>query len=100
MKAETAQQRYRGRTGDTLWSIAIAHRITVADFIAANRLINLNRLSIGQTLTLPAGVAPTVVQVPAPASRTAPPPIQGPPPAAANWPGYVLELINQKRADT
>ena len=82
---------------DTMWSIAIAHRITVADLIAANRLNHPDRLRIGQTLNLPAGVAPTTMKTPVAAVRSTPPPIQGPPPDAVDWPGYILELINQKR---
>ncbi len=95
--AESTQRKYVVRAGDTLWSIAIAHRITVADLIAANRLNNPDRLSIGQTLNLPAGVAPTTVQATVPVVRATPPPIQGPPPDAADWPGFILAAINQKR---
>ena len=96
---EPVQRRYNVRAGDSLWSIAIAHRITVAELIAANRLNNPNRLSVGQTLNLPEGVAPPIASTAAPIVGAAPPVIQGPPPETENWPGYVLELINQKRAE-
>jgi hypothetical protein len=43
---------YRVRAGDSLWSIAEAHGLTVAQLAAAN---GLNILLIGTTLTLPGG---------------------------------------------
>ncbi len=58
---------YTVRSGDTLFSIARAHGLTVDDLVSYNRLANPNQLAPGQVLWIPlAGVAtgPTFLLVP------------------------------------
>lgn len=50
--------RHTVRTGDTLSSIAASHGISLAALQNANKLVDPNRLNIGQVLVLPAGAAP------------------------------------------
>lgn len=53
-------QHYTVRSGDTLWDIAMQHKVTVADLLAANRLPPGSVLAVGQTLLIPnrSGAAP------------------------------------------
>jgi membrane-bound lytic murein transglycosylase D len=50
--------------GQTLSGIAGRYGLSVSDVMAANRLRNANRLSIGQTLTIPAPYRPANSQAP------------------------------------
>ena len=43
--------------GDTLWSLSRRYRVSVDDFVRANDLANPNRLSVGDTLIIPAHAA-------------------------------------------
>jgi LysM repeat protein len=61
----TPRVTYRVRSGDTAWSIAIQHRLSLEDLLAFNNLSQDAVLSIGQELLI---VAPT------------PPPTETPPP--------------------
>jgi len=45
---------YIVRTGDTLIGIAEKHNVTVSELVAANGLVNPNRIKIGDSLTIPA----------------------------------------------
>lgn len=48
---------YQVRTGDSYWSIARRHGLTVADLERANPDINPRRLSIGRAINLPASTS-------------------------------------------
>jgi uncharacterized protein YkwD len=41
------------RPGDTLWDIALAYKVSLADLLAANRLTPASLLSVGQMLVIP-----------------------------------------------
>ncbi len=59
------------RPGDTLWSVASRHGISVSQLQAANRLPNPDALRLGQTLVIPSRGAPAAAPAPAPTpSRT------------------------------
>lgn len=48
-----AAKRYRVKPGDTLASIALRHQVSIADIVAANKLINPHQLKISQVLIIP-----------------------------------------------
>ncbi|TWT27871.1 LysM peptidoglycan-binding domain-containing protein [Planomicrobium sp. CPCC 101110] len=48
-----ASVEYTVKAGDTLYSIAKKHKITVAKLAAANKITNYNLIRIGQVLTIP-----------------------------------------------
>ncbi len=58
-------QHYTVRTGDTLWDIAMRHKVVVSDLLTANRLPPGSVLAVGQTLLIPnrSGAAPTAPAV-------------------------------------
>jgi LysM repeat protein len=49
----TTSTKYTVKSGDTLSKIAAAHGVTVQALAAANKIINLNAISVGQVLTIP-----------------------------------------------
>jgi len=55
----TASTKYTVKSGDTLSKIAAAHGVTVQALAAANKITNLNVLSVGQVLTVPAKTSTT-----------------------------------------
>ncbi|WP_231943230.1 peptidoglycan DD-metalloendopeptidase family protein [Calothrix sp. NIES-3974] len=48
-----AAKRYKVKPGDTLASIALRHQVSIADIVAANKLINPHQLKISQVLIIP-----------------------------------------------
>ena len=60
------QSTYVLRPGDNLTRVAAQHGTTVAAILAANGLVNANRIYVGQTLVMPGETAsPEVVETPA-----------------------------------
>ena len=60
------QSTYVLRPGDNLTRVAAQHGTTVAAILAANGLLNANRIYVGQTLVMPGETAsPEVVETPA-----------------------------------
>lgn len=57
------------QAGDTLWTIALRHGVTVEALAAANRLVLTAILPLGRSLEIPSGAAP--VPASRPAARTA-----------------------------
>lgn len=45
--------RYTVKAGDTLYSIALRHRVTVSGIASANKLSNVNLIRVGQVLVIP-----------------------------------------------
>jgi LysM repeat protein len=74
----TPRVSYRVRSGDTLWSIAIQHRLSLEELLAFNNLSQDAMLSIGQELLI---VAPTPLP-----TATPPPPTQTPTAVPTNTP--------------
>lgn len=68
--AGVGSKTYRVEPGDTLGTIANDHGVSVSALIKANHLEDPNRLTAGQTLTIPTGASPTA----APAARHPLPP--------------------------
>ncbi|MBX3727812.1 MAG: peptidoglycan DD-metalloendopeptidase family protein [Candidatus Sumerlaeia bacterium] len=67
------------RPGDSLWRIASANGVTVADLAAANRISPSASLQVGQTLRLPGGGEPPPREVAAaPSPRATPTPTPRP----------------------
>lgn len=64
----TSTTTYTVKKGDTLSSIAAAHKTTVAALVKLNGLKDPNRLSVGQKLKLPGKAAPAVQYEPFPGS--------------------------------
>jgi LysM repeat protein len=60
--------RYTVKSGDTLYRIAINHRVTIAALMAANGITNPNLIRPGQTLVIPTS-APPPTPPPAPPLR-------------------------------
>lgn len=48
-----AESTYIVQVGDTLYKIAIAHDVTVEDIAAANGIVNIDSLEVGQELLIP-----------------------------------------------
>ena len=66
------QSTYVLRPGDNLTRVAAQHGTTVAAILAANGLLNANRIYVGQTLVMPGETAnPEVVETPATPARVA-----------------------------
>jgi LysM repeat protein len=62
-------RKYVVKSGDTLTAIADEFGVTVADLVAANKLTNVDVLSLGQELTIPGSpLTPTPTLVPIPTS--------------------------------
>lgn len=63
---------YVVQPGDTLLRIAVRYRTSVAALVQLNRLLNPNRILVGQTLIVPSGEQPqpTTPQPPPPPPRT------------------------------
>lgn len=68
--AATALTSYQIQSGDTLSGIAHRHHVRVHDLMAANGLTTGDRLKIGTTLHLLAGMAPVAVAKPRAAALT------------------------------
>ncbi|NOZ51250.1 MAG: LysM peptidoglycan-binding domain-containing protein [Chloroflexi bacterium] len=103
---------YAVRSGDTVWTIAALHNISVDALIAVNRIQDPSLLTVGDVLLIP--VTPTATYTPTtrtptpsrtptpPATFTptpvpfTPPPVN-PPPRLADWPQYLADMINQQR---
>lgn len=62
----TTQPKYVVKKGDTLWSIAIAHKTTVAELEKLNKGINAESLSIGQEIFVKSVTTPTPKPQPKP----------------------------------
>ncbi len=90
----TPRVTYRVRSGDTLWSIAIQHRLSLEALLAFNNLTQDVVLSIGQELLIVAPTPlPTATLPPPTATATAVPtgtPTLTPSPAAAELSGFVV----------
>ncbi|MBN1247567.1 MAG: LysM peptidoglycan-binding domain-containing protein [Anaerolineae bacterium] len=67
---------YIVRAGDTLYSIASRHGVTVWALAQANGIYNLNRIYVGQYLVIP-GAAPAPPPKPAPTVAPTPKPVSG-----------------------
>jgi len=66
-------QKYVVQSGDTLSAIASKFNVSVADLAAANKLTNLDVLSLGQELMIPGSpLTPTPTLVPIPTSTRSP----------------------------
>jgi LysM repeat protein len=63
---------YEVQRGDSLWTVARRHNLTVAELAAANNLRADATLRIGQTLVIPGGVAPAAVNGSGVSSATVP----------------------------
>lgn len=85
----TPRVTYRVRSGDTLWSVAIQHRLSLEELLAFNNLTQNAVLSIGQELLIVAPTPlPTATLPPPTATETAVPtntPTFTPTPAEANF---------------
>ena len=79
-----ADTTYTVSPGDTLWSIAVRHGVTVAELTAANGITNPDYIQAGQTLRIPTGDG----AAPAPAPQPAPAPAPGP--SVSAGPGSIL----------
>jgi len=95
---------YTVQPTDSLWGIAVAHRITVQALIAANDLADPRLLRPGQTLWVPAS-PPEIAKPSASAASqgASSAPAGGSsstlPPGKESWPTELLRLINEKRAE-
>jgi cell wall-associated NlpC family hydrolase len=84
-----AGAKYTVKAGDTLYSIAAAFKMSVAELSAANGITDASRLKIGQQLSVPAGRQPAPAAPPAqpgpptPTRTAAPQPTSIPQPATA-----------------
>ncbi|NOZ72112.1 MAG: LysM peptidoglycan-binding domain-containing protein [Chloroflexi bacterium] len=103
---------YTVRSGDTAWTIAALHGISVDALEAANHMNDSSLLRVGDVLLIP--VTPTATSTPTTRTPTptptltpaatftptpvpfTPPPIN-PPAALADWPQYLVDLINEQR---
>ncbi len=63
---------YTVRPGDTLWSIATRHGVTVAEIVDANGIANPNLILAGDDLTIPDGSASAPAPTPAPVATRSP----------------------------
>jgi beta-lactamase class A len=70
--AASANKSYKVRNGDTLWDISVANSIAFDELIKLNNLENVDSLTIGQELKLPA--RPAAAPKPKPQSTAAPKP--------------------------
>lgn len=61
---------YTVQPGDTFWTIANAHHVSLSALIAANPNVQANNLLIGSTLALPAGAQVAVQQTTSAATST------------------------------
>ncbi len=103
---------YTVRSGDTVWTIAALHNISVEALIEVNRIQDASLLRVGDVLVIPVTptatftpttrtptpsppATPLATQTPTPVPFT-PPPVN-PPPDVADWPLYLADLINQQR---
>lgn len=56
---------YVVKPGDTLYRIAARHNVLLSQLAAANHIYNVNRVSVGQVLTIPGDHPPIIFSVPA-----------------------------------
>ena len=93
--------KYTIKDGDTLWDIAQSTGVSVDALIAANALANADQLTVGQTLTLPAGAPPqrsaaataTPTPKPKPSPTVVPSPTAKPKPGAATGPMALQQKV-------
>ncbi|SDN79811.1 LysM peptidoglycan-binding domain-containing protein [Alkalicoccus daliensis] len=55
--APVSGTKYTVKSGDTLYSIAKRHGVTVSQMVSANKLSNANLIRVGQVLTIPKGTS-------------------------------------------
>lgn len=108
---------YTIQAGDTLWEIALAHRLTLDELFAANDVPDPQSLHPGDRIFVPAkpvqivrsASAPARPQTASPAAAAQAAPAQPVPaptlegsalsPEMAAWPAEILAFINQKRVE-
>ncbi len=103
---------YTVRSGDTLWTIAALHNVSVEALAATNRISDPALLRVGDVLVIPVTPTatftpttrtPTPTPTPTPRDTATPTPVPftpppiNPPPDVADWPLYLADLINQQR---
>jgi soluble lytic murein transglycosylase-like protein len=66
---------YTIQRGDTLTAIAVKFNVSLTALATANRIVNIQRVYAGDTLTIPAPPAPVVAKVSAAAVTTKLPPV-------------------------
>jgi len=95
-QARTETQTYKVRNGDTLTGIARSFNISLNRLTAANNISNINKLKVGQVLTIPgenksaSATSAPAIKASAPAVKASAPADETSAPAAA-----VMRLANQ-----
>ena len=91
-------RKYVVKSGDTLTAIADEFGVSVADLVAANKLSNVDVLSLGQQLIIPGSpLTPTPTLVPIPTSTRSPGSGTSSMSAAVVATGRPSSLINSRR---